>query len=210
MRLIYLTKVFKPLLLLGLLFSVLMVSGQNQDRVLQEIQKFQSDLNAEFKDPEQTILKQEDQADFEGLAFYPIDLSFRVTAQIERIAEAVPFLMPTTTERKPEYVLYGILHFVIQGQDLSLPIYQNTEGLEDLEYADYLFLPFTDWTSGDGSYGGGRYIDLAIPDGDKMALDFNQSYNPYCAYNERYSCPIPPKENDLPIRIEAGVKAYKH
>ncbi len=79
------------------------------------------------------------------------------------------------------------------------------------DFENYLFLPFTDLTNGNGTYGGGRYIDLEIPKGDTMVIDFNKSYNPYCAYNGKYSCPIPPKENDLNIAIKAGVKNYsKH
>jgi hypothetical protein len=73
-----------------------------------------------------------------------------------------------------------------------------------------LFVPFTDLTSGDGSYGGGRYIDVKISKGDSIILDFNKTYNPYCAYIANYSCPIPPKENDLLVRIEAGIKEFEY
>ena len=197
------------LLVLSMFLSSVVALGQNKERVIQEIQNYQDKMDLEFADPEQSILKPKDLAEFKGLKWYPIDLDYRVTARLERTPQAEPFLMPTTTERKPEYVQYGILNFTLQGQQLSLPVYRSTEGYEDPQYADYLFCPFTDWASGDGAYGGGRYIDLRIPEGDKLVLDFNQSYNPYCAYNERYSCPIPPKENDLPVRIEAGVKAFK-
>ena len=77
-------------------------------------------------------------------------------------------------------------------------------------YRDYLFIPFKDLTNGKESYGGGRYIDLRMRqlDKDKVILDFNKSYNPYCAFSEEYSCPIPPKENHLTIAIEAGEKNY--
>ena len=75
--------------------------------------------------------------------------------------------------------------------------------------SNYLFLPFLDGTNGEGSYAGGRYIDLRIPEGDRMEIDFNSAYNPYCDYNEKYSCPIVPRANYLPIQIVAGVKAYK-
>ena len=83
------------------------------------------------------------------------------------------------------------------------------ELLDDEEFVDYLFLPFTDLTNGEATYAGGRYIDLAIPDGDTLIIDFNKSYNPYCAYNKKYSCPIVPKVNHLEIDINAGVKAFK-
>lgn len=77
-----------------------------------------------------------------------------------------------------------------------------------LEYNDHLFLPFLDDTNGDATYGGGRYIDLRIPKNDIIKIDFNTAYNPYCAYNGKYSCPIVPSENYLPVKVEAGVKAF--
>ena len=76
-------------------------------------------------------------------------------------------------------------------------------------YEDYLFLPFLDDTNGEESYGGGRYIDCRIPEGDTIEIDFNKAYNPYCAYNENYSCPIVPRENYLAIEVKAGVKVFK-
>ena len=118
--------------------------------------------------------------------------------------------MPTTTHRTPKYVKYGEVYFTIDGVGLQLNVYQSLPVSQDPEFVDYLFLPFTDLTSGDGSYGGGRFLDTTIPKGDTIVLDFNKAYNPYCAYNSAYSCPIPPKENDLLVRVEAGVKAFEH
>ena len=74
------------------------------------------------------------------------------------------------------------------------------------EYKDYLFFPFTDLTNGEESYSGGRYIDLHIPEGEEIVIDFNKAYNPYCAYASGFSCPIVPKENHLSLRITAGIK----
>ena len=200
---------YTTLLFLSFLGLHAPVNGQNKERIVQEIQNYQDAMNREFADPEQSILKPEDLRQFKGLNWYPINLDYRVTARLESTPNATPFLMPTTTERRPEYVQYGILYFTINNQELQLPVYRSAQGDDDPQYADYLFCPFTDWASGDGAYGGGRYIDLRIPEGDRIILDFNKSYNPYCAYNERYSCPIPPKENYLPVRIEAGIKAFK-
>ena len=88
-------------------------------------------------------------------------------------------------------------------------LYQSLDLKKIEEYKDALFLPFTDLTSGVDSYGGGKYIDLKIPQGTTITIDFNRAYNPYCAYNHKYSCPIPPQENDLAIEIRAGVKKFK-
>jgi len=117
--------------------------------------------------------------------------------------------MNTTTGREPLYVKYGEAHFVFQEKEIVLNIYQNQGLLTQPEYQDYLFLPFTDVTNGASSYAGGRYIDLKIPESETILIDFNTAYNPYCAYNGRYSCPIPPEENHLDLKIIAGVKAYK-
>ena len=116
--------------------------------------------------------------------------------------------MKTTTSRLPTYEVFGVATFVLDGKELQLNIYQSHRLRETEEYKDYLFLPFTDLTNGEETYGGGRFIDLEIPKGDYITIDFNKSYNPYCAYNKKYSCPIPPKENDLDVRILAGIKKW--
>jgi len=188
---------------------VLLANAQIKDSsVVTGIQKFQDELNAEFRNSEETPLTEEDLATFTGLPFYPMDTAFYVVARFERAVDAVPFEMKTTTARKPIYELYGIAYFTIQGKPFQLQIYQNHKLRETEEYKDYLFLPFTDLTSGDESYPGGRFIDLKIPKGDTIIIDFNKAYNPLCAYNHKYSCPIPPAENFLDVAITAGVKYH--
>ena len=123
--------------------------------------------------------------------------------------EEKPFKMKTTTERRPDYVKYGEVYFSLLGKQFKLNIYQNIQLVQKPGFEKHLFLPFTDLTNGDETYGGGRYIDLQIPDGDFIMIDFNQCYNPYCAYNHRYSCPVPPKENNMDVLVKAGVKAFK-
>jgi uncharacterized protein (DUF1684 family) len=116
--------------------------------------------------------------------------------------------MKTSTARLPEYIKYGELHFVLDGKECHLNVYQNIDLIKKPGFEDYLFLPFSDLTSGKESYIGGRYIDLTIPKSSTMILDFNTAYNPYCAYNHIYSCPLVPLENDLNVAIEAGVKKF--
>jgi len=190
-----------------LLFIQANLFAMQEETAYSEINAFQNKLNQEFLNKETSILLPEDFESFEGLEFYPIDLNYRVIASFLRTPGEKPFLMPTTTERRPEYVKYAELHFDIDNQNFVLEVFQNTKPKEG--YENYLFLPFTDLTSGDGSYGGGRYIDVFEPEGDKITLDFNLSYNPYCVYNSKYSCPIPPEQNDLKIRVEAGIKDFK-
>lgn len=176
--------------------------------LLKESEAAQVDLNKQFIDPETTILEPEIFKDFQGLSFFPLDPKFIIKAVLVRTPNEKPFLMKTTTARLPEYVKYGEVHFTFDSNNYVLNVFKSTKPYDEPGYEDYLFLPFTDLTSGDGSYGGGRYLDLRIPENDFVILDFNKAYNPYCAYNAKYSCPIPPKENDLPFRIEAGVKDF--
>ncbi|MFK5982872.1 MAG: DUF1684 domain-containing protein [Flavobacteriaceae bacterium] len=191
---------------------ILLVSGigftQTNKDLLKEIEKVQSELNEEYSNPKTSILDSLDQLTFKGLHFYPINLKFRVEAKFIRTPDEKPFLMKTSTERLPEYVKFGEAHFIIEGKDLMLNVFQSTNHENEEGYEDYLFIPYTDLTSGDGSYGGGKYVDGRIPNGDTIIIDFNKAYNPYCAYSHKYSCPIPPEENDILVRIEAGVKAY--
>lgn len=189
------------------IFSLSCLSQTEAD-LIKEIKDHQAEENNNFSDPETSILEETDLAKFKALDFYPIDLKYRVKAKLVRTPNEKPFKMRTTTERLPEYVKYGEAHFTIDGEKLKLNVYKSTSEPKDPKYKDYLFIPFTDYTSGDGAYGGGRYVDAWIPEGDILVIDFNKAYNPYCAYNKKYSCPIPPRENDLKIRIEAGVKDF--
>ena len=118
------------------------------------------------------------------------------------------FKMKTTTTRLPEYVKYGEVVFTIDGTEFKLSVYQSPDIMKNPGYEDYLFIPFTDKTNGNETYEVGRYIEFRIPKSEDVIVDFNQCYNPYCSYSARFSCPIPPAENDLPIEIPAGEKKF--
>jgi uncharacterized protein (DUF1684 family) len=173
------------------------------------ILEFQKSLNAEFKNPETSPLPDRYRKDFEGLDFFEPDTAYQVQAKLVRTPEAQPFLMPTNTERESEEVVYGVVYFELKGAKFQLEVYQTIELKEEAGFEDYLFLPFTDATNGKETYGGGRYIDVSIPSGETLLIDFNKAYNPYCAYNKKYSCPLVPKVNNLEIAVTAGVKAFK-
>jgi len=189
------------------LFVVSGVYAQNT-KAIKEIKIFQKELNTQFMTKGESPLTETDRKHFKGLEFFGIDLNYRVQATFVRIENESSFKMATSTDRLPEYVKYGELHFDLNNKKLQLNVYQNIKLIENPEYKNYLFIPFTDETNGDSSYGGGRYIDFKIPTSNIVTLDFNKAYNPYCSYSSRYSCPIPPKENHLKIAIKAGVKAY--
>ena len=175
--------------------------------LVQEIVDFQNGLNASFKNPESSPLPDRFRKDFEGLDFFEPDTTYVVKARLERTPDAIPFLMKTTTNDHRNEVVYGIAHFELQNQKYQLEIYQSLDE-PDEGFEDYLFLPFLDNTNGAETYGGGRYIDLTIPEGDSIVIDFNKAYNPYCVYNKKYSCPLVPRQNYLRTNVRAGVKDF--
>ncbi len=176
---------------------------------VQGVLDFQKKLNAEFKNPETSPLFDRYRKDFVSLDFFPPDTNYIVKAKLIRTPEALPFLMPTTTGQKSEETVYGIVHFTLNGARHQLEVYRNMELMQQEKYRDYLFLPFTDRTNGEQTYTGGRYLDLSIPLTDTLILDFNRAYNPYCAYDKKYSCPIVPSVNALNTAVLAGVKAFE-
>jgi len=127
-------------------------------------------------------------------------------------SEQKPFEMATYSGVTKPYIKYGELLFEIPGKGTQrINVYQSLKALKLPQYKDHLFIPFKDLTSGESTYDGGRYIDIKLSDIKKgiVYLDFNKAYNPWCAYSEGYSCPIPPAENTLNIAIEAGELTFK-
>jgi uncharacterized protein (DUF1684 family) len=171
-----------------------------------EFEFFKQKMNEEFTNPETSPLEKKDLKHFKSLAFFPFNKDLIVTSQVELTPDTNYFGLPTTTSRMPNYRQYALLHFKIAEKAYTLPVYQSKELHEG--YEDYLFLPFSDLTNDDETYGGGRYIDIKIPKGKTMLINFNYAYNPYCAYNHKYSCPKIPKENNLDVVINAGVKKF--
>lgn len=190
-----------------LLFVFILSCSQGKQPLIGKTD-WQRELNAEFKDATTSPLKDKDRKDFKGLDFFEVDSSYVVQAKLERTPDSSWFNMKTTTERMTQERVYGILHFELHDKSYSLNVYQGKDLMEREGYEDYLFLPFLDNTNGESTYGGGRYIDLRIPKGDSITIDFNKAYNPYCAYNEKYSCPIVPRANYLNTEIKAGVRAF--
>ncbi len=172
------------------------------------VEDFQRTLNSEYIDPKESPLMKSDLATFKTLDFFPINEEFAVSARLVKSTNEKAFQMKTSTARLPIYKKYGELHFVLKGKAFVLNVYQNQDLIKTPGYEKNLFLPFSDLTCGKESYIGGRYIDMKIPESDTILIDFNTAYNPYCAYNHMYSCPLVPMENDLNIAIEAGVKKF--
>jgi len=167
----------------------------------------QSYIDAYVKDHE--VVTGDDKKYFR---FFPIDENYRVVADFEKSKGNKWFLIETSGPEKKMYRVYGTLTFIIHDTFAKLNLYQSQNLLVDPKYKDYLALMFTDKTSGDETYEAGRYLDFTLSDikNNKVIIDFNKAYNPYCAYvKDKYNCPIPPRENNLPVAIEAGEKTYR-
>lgn len=195
-------------LLIALPFLCLAQDGANTAQ--QDIAHFQEELNAEYKNPDKSPLDAKALKKFKKHDFFPVDMKYRVVAQL-MITENTPFFqMKTTGNRLPQYRKFGFVHFTLDGMDYVLPVYQSKDLMNRKEYEDYLFLPFTDRSNGKESYEGGRYLEVRIPkEGNEVVVDFNKAYNPYCAYSDRYACPLVPQENHLDTEIKAGVRFLK-
>ena len=196
-------------LILFLALSYTLNTNAQDSLIIADIKAFQQALNEEYKNRDESPLNQKDFNSFTSHDFFPIDLKYHVVATFVRTPNQKPFEMLTTANRTKTYEKYGEVYFELDSSVVVLNIYQSHTLRETEEYKDYLFLPFKDPTNGNETYGGGRYIDLRIPENDKMVIDFNKAYNPYCAYNTGYACPLVPKENHLDIPIYAGVKDFK-
>lgn len=194
---------------LALVLLVVLFNCSESKRPIVGETPFQKRMNNEFKDASISPLKTKDLKRFKSLDFFPVDSSFVVKAVLKRTPDTPWFMMATNTERLTKERVYGILEFTLKNKPVQLNVYQSAEYVDSDDMRDYLFLPFLDLTNGESTYAGGRYLDLSIPKGDTLKLDFNKAYNPYCAYNEKFSCPVVPRENFIELPVTAGVKAFK-
>jgi uncharacterized protein (DUF1684 family) len=168
------------------------------------LNEFQKQLNASFKDATTTPFNNSDLKRFSGLDFFQIDSNYIVKAEIIPIINAKKIKLSTSTGSKLNVIKYAELIFIINKQEYKLFAYKY---VDSNDYPpNHLFVPFLDNTNGNETYGGGRFLDLFQDSTGKIIIDFNNSYNPLCAYNESYSCPIVPKDNFLEISVKAGVK----
>lgn len=177
---------------------------------IDEIQYQRNDKDIAFSKAESSPITDEQIKTFVKLNYFSPDPTYKVKGTFVKDTSNYQFEMKTSTDRLPLYSTFGKIHFQIDSVDYVISAYQNVELVKRPGYEHHLFIPFRDLTCGEESYGGGRYIDFWY-DGSssQVELDFNLSYNPLCAYNHRYSCPIPPFENHLNVRIEAGEKNYE-
>jgi hypothetical protein len=169
-------------------------------------------INSE-REKKEAFLRRDPESPFRGIndsikspEYFPPDLAFRVMASLEPVQQKQVRVLQTSTGEQQRYLDYAWALFELQGKECKLLI---LEVMDMGPNRGKLFLAFADETSSKETYGGGRYMDLKkVPAAMSIELDFNKAYNPYCAYNENYSCPLPPSENLLRIPVRAGEKAF--
>jgi uncharacterized protein len=140
---------------------------------------------------------------FHELIYFPPDRSYRVSATLERVTPPAEAYLRTNRDNQAVMRYLGDLAFSLHGRPLRLRLYHAGEGV-----GTSVFVPFRDATSGRESYGAGRYLTLELTEDDVYELDFNRAFNPYCAYTDDFECSFPPAENDLPVPVRAGEKAW--
>ena len=190
-----------------MMFSLGTVAQDNDTDLTSEIKTFQTDLDEDYQDKKTSPLTTKERKSFQGHGFYPIDLSYVVEAKFERIVEEDTVELMSSSGNIKLYRPFAKVYFRIGDTQCVLTAFQSFRMRDTEEYKNYLLLPFRDATSGNTSYGGGRYLDILIPAGNTIELNFNLAYNPYCAYTAGYNCTVPPKENTLKAAIKSGVKA---
>lgn len=164
---------------------------------MSELSEFRQAKDRFFKTNHQSPLTAEQKSDFDGLAYYPESPDLNLEVEVEQLQEKDAIQMETTTGGVQTYRRYGRFKFKVDGQEAILTIYADENGY---------FLPFVDALAGKETYPAGRYLEPQPLGDNHFAVDFNLAYNPYCAYNAMWTCPVTPFENRVRVPIRAGEK----
>lgn len=201
---------------LAALLALFLISCGGENKSVENyestIKQHRKEKNNEFLDENGSPLEDEDRLNFITLNYFEVDKKYCVHAKVTWLEDAEVIFLPTSTGVDRKLKKAATLTFEIENSTHILTAfysYMNIGNNQKL-LEDRLFIPFSDASSAFETYGGGRYLDVEINEkSDSLILDFNLAYNPYCAYNGKYSCPLPPKENDLKVAIQAGEKLFK-
>jgi len=166
---------------------------------MSELTEYRAEKDAFYARHPQSPLTPDQRRSFTGLQYFPENEDLRLEVQVEPLTDETPMEMQTSTGGVQVYLRHGRFKFNVDGQDAELTIYRNEHGY---------FLPFVDALAGKETYPAGRYLEPEPLPGNRFFVDFNMAYNPYCAYNEMWSCPITPAENRLKVPVRAGEKLF--
>ncbi len=167
---------------------------------MEPLKQFRAQKDAFFESDLHSPLTDEQKRNFTGLHYFEENPALRFDVELERFEPAEEVQILTNTGDVQTYERYGRFRFEVEGEDTELTVFRNEHGY---------FLPFADALAGEETYGAGRYLEPDDLGDDHLLVDFNLAYNPYCAYNEKWSCPITPRENRISLPIRAGEKNFK-
>ncbi len=190
-----------------------MSQSAEEQEYIRELTEFRAEKDAFFREEPQSPIPSNERCDFQGLRYFPPNIALRVPARIEPLPDYQEVVLTTSDGQQRPFQRYATLHFEVDGTPAQLtaylsPLSQRQHG--DHVHEEPMFIPFRDALAGKETYGAGRYVEVEGPEEGEstVALDFNLAYNPYCAYNVNYSCPIPSAENTLRVPIRAGEMVY--
>ena len=187
----------------GLVLFFLSRSGGGDDNYKEEIEKYWSDRHDFFRSSSASPFIQKE-IEYQEVTHFEPNPTYKVKGELERLSKRETLVLGNSDGTTTTYLKYAYVRFKLKDQEYRLLI------LKALGFGNQFLLAFGDNTSGDTSYGGGRYLDIAIGKSNEIMLDFNKAYNPYCAYFDDFTCPLPPIENLLEVSIEAGEKNYTY
>lgn len=206
-------KFLVPLLIVsvaGIIIYTFQGTGSKEEirnkKFMEETAQERRDKDRFMRLDEQSPLKDEQKESFSGLKYFEPDPSWKIEAKVEENKEKDLLVLPTSDDKQKPFKKWGYAIFEKGGKEYRLLLLEAAFGVAE----EGLFLPFSDATSAGETYGAGRYLDLEKPRNNKITIDFNKAYNPYCAYSDEFSCPFPPPENNLPLAVTAGEKTYEN
>ena len=195
----------------GMVLNLSSCKFDSNDPYVQSIKRERFSKDSMFKVSDESPFDMKGKRELIALEYYEPDSTYRVAAKLDLFPHPDSVKMQVTNNsRDQDYFKLGTVRFNLKGHACNLSVYQSARMMADPQYKNDLFCPFTDESNGKGTHEGGRFLEMnRIPGSDKVTADFNGCYNPYCAYNNGYTCPIPPAGNHLDFRVEAGEKEFK-
>lgn len=195
---------FSVVLLFAALFWGGCESSSSSTSYEQEVMQDRVQRDMEMREKE-SVVPPERRSTFRGLDYYDVDSTYRFKVSLDRRSAPDTVMLAENTGQIREQVRIGTVTVPISDGEERLTVFRGTGDTP----RGRLWVPFADGTNGDGTYKAGRYVDLISTSGDSVVVDFNRAYNPTCAYNPDFACPLPPEENRMGVRIPAGEKTPK-
>jgi uncharacterized protein (DUF1684 family) len=188
-----------------ILFYTFFLPGEDKDQYRKSVIRERQKIERFMKDDPDSPFRKKGEIPFRGLEYFEIDPDFRVEADVTKLENPERIELIMSDGSRETYFKYAIAEFTLMEVAQRIVLLKS----EDHWNENWVFLPFYDETSTEETYGGGRYLDITYSGSSRLIIDFNLSYNPYCAYTDSYRCPFPPPQNQITVKVTAGEKVYR-